>query len=411
MKHWFLITGIFGFVTVAETLHAGDWPQILGPRRNGEASGEKLPDAWPAGGPPVVWRKELGEGYAGPAVSQNRVYLFHRDGNHEVLEAFAAADGQRLWSRSFEATYRGGVNTDKGPRCVPTVSGDRVVVFGAAGDLHCVAAANGDAIWSRELYADFKGDLGYFGAGSSPLVVDDLVVVNVGGKDAGVVAVALKDGRTVWKSTKEGASYSSPIVILDGGTKKIVCVTRLSAILLAAKDGRQLGSLEFGRRGPTVNAATPLAINEQLFLTASYGIGAKLIRWEKDQPKVVWENDSSMSSQYSTSVHRGGNLYGIHGREDMDADLRCIEASTGKVRWSEADFGVAHLILAGERLLILKPNGTLILAEATPEKYRALSQSRIAPVITRALPALADGRLFVRTNVNATGELLAIDVR
>jgi hypothetical protein len=223
--------------------------------------------------------------------------------------------------------------------------------------------------------------------------------------------VGLKDGRTVWKSTKEGASYASPIVLQDGGVKKIACVTRLSAVLLAAKDGRQLGSLEFGRRGPTVNAATPIVVNGQLFLTASYGIGAKLVRWEKDQPKVVWENDSSMSSQYSTSVHRGGNLFGIHGREDMDADLRCIDALSGKVRWSEAGFGVAHLILSGDRLLILKPNGTLILAEATPERFSPLSEYRMATATTRALPALADGRFFARTNAGATGQLLAIDVR
>jgi hypothetical protein len=117
-----------------------------------------------------------------------------------------------------------------------------------------------------------------------------------------------------------------------------------------------------------------------------------------------------MSSQYATPVERDGFLYGIHGREDVGvAELRCIEAATGKVRWKKSSYGVAHLILAGDKLLIQKSDGQIALAAADPEKYRELATARVSPGPTRALPALSNGRLFVRSG-SGGGELLCLQV-
>lgn len=393
---------------VAASSLAGDWPQILGPSRDGRAVDETLPDRWPAGGPKTVWSVPAGEGFAGPAIADGKVVFFHRVQGNEQVDALDVSTGKPAWNRTFPASYRGGVNADRGPRCVPTIVGDRAYLFGAAGDLRCVSLKTGEPLWSRALYEDYEGDLGYFGAGTSPLVVQDSVLVNVGGRNAGIVAVSTEDGATKWKATQEGASYASPIAYQDAGQTRVVFVTRLNAVLLDPRDGRVIQSIDFGKRGPTVNAATPLRFDQRLFLTASYGIGARMLKLEKDQWEPIWSNDTSMSSQYATSVYRSGYLYGIHGREDVDADLRCVEASTGKVAWSVNNFGVAHLILAGDKLLVLANSGELTLARASEKKFDVIGKSRVASATIRALPAISNGRVFFRTNDSGESKLYAL---
>jgi outer membrane protein assembly factor BamB len=382
----------------------------LGPHRSGVAEGETVAIKWPSAGPPLAWSHSLGSGYAGPAASGGRVVVFHRVGEAERVETLDAASGRTLWKADFEASYGGGINPDTGPRCVPLIHKDRVIVFGAAGDLHCVALADGKKLWSRAAYADFDGDEGYFGAGSSPLAVGDVVLVNVGGREAGLVGFSLADGRTLWKSTDERASYSSPTYAEIGGKPHAIFVTRLSAISVDPATGDVRFQFPFGMRGPTVNAATPLVFEgNHLFVSASYGIGAVCSRIEGGTAKTVWASDEAMSSQYTTCVYRDGYLYGVDGREDIgEASLRCVDAKTGKVAWSEDGFGVAHLILAGDKLLAVANDGRLVIAEASPKAYRKLASATLFDepgVAVRALPALAGGRLYVRGSIGSGGKL------
>lgn len=404
------MTLVTGRTTVSR---AGDWPQILGPDRNGAARGESLPEAWPAVGPKQRWSQPIGEGYAGPAVAGSRVIVFHRTKDGERVDAFDAKSGKSLWGTDFPANYRGGIDPDRGPRCVPVIQKDRVIVFGAAGDLRCLNLSDGRELWSRAAYADFQGDEGYFGAGSSPLVVEDRVLVNVGGaKGAGIVAFSLATGQTLWKSFTDDASYSSPTLATLGDKPAAIFVTRLNCVAVSPESGEVRFQFPFGKRGPTVNAATPIIADGQLVLTASYGIGARVAPLAS-ATKPLWENDDSLSSQYSTPVYHAGHLYGIHGREDVGgAELRCVDPRTGKVAWSESGFGVANLILAGDKLLIVKTDGTVVLAQANPRSFRKLGQAQITNATTRALPALAAGNLYLRTNEGrgGGGKLLCADV-
>lgn len=389
---------------------AGDWPQILGPGRNGHAQGEKLSDSWPAGGPSVLWRYPLGSGYAGAAVAGDRVIAFQRVGSSERVECLAANDGRSQWKADFAATYRGGVDPDTGPRCVPLLAAGVAYCLGAAGDLHAVELSSGKKLWSRALYADYAGDEGYFGAGSTPILISGKLLVNVGGRGAGIVALDPSTGKTAWQASDEAASYSSPAAAKVGGRDVAVFITRLSCVVADPAKGRVTKLFPFGMRGPTVNAATPLILDDKVLATASYGVGATLAPLSNDSAKPVWSSDNAMSSQYSTPVEREGFLYGIHGREDQGvAELRCIEAATGKVRWSQKGYGIAHLIRAGDKLLLQKADGQLALAAADPAAYRELASARVASVPTRALPALSNGRLYVRTG-SGGGELICLEV-
>jgi outer membrane protein assembly factor BamB len=407
-RPWLLAIASWAFF--AAVSRAGDWPQILGPNRNGQAEGEQLNGTWPASGPKVLWRYTLGSGYAGAAVVGERTIVFHRVGSSERVECLDAAKGKSLWKADFAASYRGGFDPDIGPRCVPLVAGETVYCFGAAGDLHAVSLAAGKELWSRSLYADYSGDEGYFGAGSTPILVGGKLLVNVGGRGAGIVALDPASGKTLWKASDDAASYSSPAAVSSGGQNKAVFVTRMNCVLADPATGRVTTLFPFGKRGPTVNAATPLVVGGKLFVTASYGVGAALASLDGASAKPIWSNDETMSSQYSTPVEHNGFLYGIHGREDVGvAELRCIEAATGKVQWSKTGYGVAHLILVGDKLLIQKADGQIALAAADPATYRELAAARIVNSPTRALPALSGGRLFVRAG-SGGGELICLEV-
>ena len=381
---------------VARPLTAGDWPQILGMHRNGVAVDENLGEV-PQIPNEITWRHAVGEGYAGPAVVGDRVVVFHRVDDKERVEALEMDSGKPIWRQDFDAYYRPGVNPDTGPRCVPTIHDDVCVLFGAAGVAHAVNMKNGNRIWSRDLYADYQGRDGYFGAGSSPVVIHDRVLFNVGGTKAGVVALDLKTGKTAWATTNQGASYSSPITYsLDGKTYALF-VTRLNAILIDVAVGNVVAQTPFGKRGPTVNAASPLAFEDRVFLTASYGVGAKLFQLRGNGFQPIWQNDTSLSSQYNTPVYFEGAIFGIHGREDLGtAALRCIAAKTGKVLWNQDDFGVAHLILAQKFLIALTIEGTAIVFDARQDRYREVSRAQVSQSTTRAIPALSNGRLVFR---------------
>jgi outer membrane protein assembly factor BamB len=388
---------------------AGDWPQILGPGRNGiAAADEKLADRWPEGGPKLVWQREgLGSGFAGVAVAAGKVVLFHRVDDEEIAECLDAATGKPLWKASFPTTFRGGVSPDHGPRCVPVVHKDQILLYGAGGDLRCLAAADGKRLWSRAAFKDFGAPDGYFGAGSSPIVIGERVLVNVGGhrRGAGIVAFSLDKGETLWKATDNEASYSSPITATIGGTEQAteqaieqaIFVTRLQTLAINPASGKVSWSIRFGSRGANVNAANPLVIDGHLFLSASYGIGAVYAKLTDRGPEVVWKNDDVMSSQYTTCVAKDGYLYGIDGREDLgEAQLRCIDPKAGKVVWSKDGLGKGTLILADGKILIQTTAGRLHLTEASPTGYRELASAEVAGPKTFALPALAGGRLYVR---------------
>ncbi len=385
---------------------AGDWPQILGPRRNGVAVDEKPIEPWPVDGPKVAWSFPVGSGYAGPVVVGQRAIMFHRLGEIERVEAIDLATGKSTWKTDYPATYSGGYNSDNGPRCVPLVAGELVIVFGAAGHLHALKLEDGAKLWSRDTQADYPGPGSYFGAGSTPIVAGKNVLLNVGGRDAGIVAFELATGKTAWKKTDERASYSSPTKVQIDGQEQVIFVTRMNTIGIDPASGAELFRFAFGARGPTVNAASPLVFNNQLFVSAAYGVGGLLARLSKNSATQVWANDTTMSSQYSTCVQRDGFLYGTHGREDFaNGELRCIAAQTGKVQWSAPGFGVAHVILVNDRLVILNHQGHLVLAAASPDAFDSLATAQVSPNITRAMPAYAQGQFLFRENAGNGGTL------
>jgi len=403
MRKWFRtnisIAILLGFLAVLNSVgQAGEWPQILGPNRNAIADGEKLLTRWPSTSPKTVWQIPVGRGYAGIAVAAGKAIVFDRQANHEVLTARDAKTGNELWSAKTPVRYDSSIAPDDGPRCVPLIHDGKVFALGVAGALRCHDLANGDKRWQRELLKDFDVPPSYFGVGSTPVVVGDKLLVNVGGREgAGIVAFNIADGTRAWKATDEGASYSSPTVTTIGGKTLAVFVTRLNVVGLDSATGEVRFRFPFGQRGPTVNAATPLVIDSHLFVSSSYGVGAVWAKLTPTGAKELWRSDEVMSSQYTTCVYKDGALFGIDGRQDLPpAHLRCFDPRTQKVFWTEENFGTGNLILAGDKLLILKTDGELILAAADKSRYRQLARAQVLEGTAQPLPALARGLLYVR---------------
>ncbi|OFW36044.1 MAG: hypothetical protein A3F70_19190 [Acidobacteria bacterium RIFCSPLOWO2_12_FULL_67_14] len=387
---------------------AQDWPQLLGADRTGVYRGPAPADTWGPQGPTVVWRKRVGQGFSGPVVAQGRVILFHRVGNEEVVEALNVRTGATEWRYAYPTSYRDDLGFDEGPRAVPVVAGGIVYTFGAEGQLHAVDLAKGTRVWSVDTMRRFNVRKGFFGAAGSPLVEDGRVVANVGGPNAGIVAFDARSGRQLWAATSDEASYSSPAAATIGGRRVAIFLTRAGLVGLDPSTGTVLFQRPWrARMAASVNAATPLVIGDLLFVSAEYGPGAGLFRVNGTTLDPLWASDEALTNHYATSIHHEGHLYGFHGRQEFGQSFRAVELRTGKVRWSEERFLAGTVTLAGDRLVILRERGELVIAPASPDGFRPLARAQILPPTVRAYPALSDGFLFARNE----DTLVCVDLR
>lgn len=390
-------------------ISAGDWPQLLGPERDGIYRGEPIRSDWSDGEPVVLWSVDLGEGFAGPVAADGTVYIAHRVGDEQVLDALRVDDGGRVWRATQPTRYRDDFGFNGGPRATPVVYGERIFTFGADGVLQAVDRSTGNQLWQVELRQDFAFDKGFFGASSSPLVVGDRLLLNVGDRDgAGVVAFSTESGAVSWKASNDGASYSSPRMASLGGKPRAVFFTREGLLVLDPDSGAIVEQLRWRARiNASVNAATPIVVGQRIFLSSSYGTGAVLLELGEQGLGEVWRSDRSLTNHYATSLHHEGFLYGFHGRQESGPSLRCVRLEDGEVMWSEDRFGAGSLLLVGEHLLILRESGELLLAPASPDGFRIAGRTRILSGETRAYPALADGVLLARDD----RRLVAVDLR
>lgn len=405
-------------------LHA-DWPGLLGPRRDGHAvPGTMLADKVPLELKPT-WQIPAGQGYAGAAIRDRQAVLYQRDGNEDVLRLVDLNGGKVRWRTAFPATYRQGIDEDKGPRSVPQIVGDWVVVHSASGSVHCVALADGKIRWSRDLRKEYGADDGYFGAGNTPLVAGVVVIVNVGAKkkNAGIVAISLLDGSTFWTATDADAGYASPILYPSSGSagddsQTAIVPTRLTTYGIDPKTGQVRWEFPFGQRGPTVNAATPIILKQgRILQTASYGIGYVNVAVGKDGMEIVRKGDE-IASQYATPVAVDTLVFASDGREDGGfSTYKCLQPDTGKIVWEQIGMPICHTIAIEAQgsegkasLLVVGIDGRVWLTPANDQGFKPFWQTQLPIGKYRALPALSGNKLLVRTSLSPDAQWMCFDL-
>ena len=374
-----------------------DWPQFLGPGRNGVYSGP-LAAAWPKSGPAVLWKLDVGQGFSAPVVARGRVILFHRRENQAIVESLDAATGKRVWQAVYPTDYRDDFGFDEGPRAAPAVTGERIYTFGAEGVLQALDFSTGKRVWSVDTRQKFGAPKGFFGAACSPLVDDGRVLMNIGGPNgAGVGAFDAATGKVLWTATNDEAGYSAPIVATIAGVRHALFWTRAGLVDADPATGKVRFQFPWRSRShASVNAAAPVVVGNLVFLSASYGTGATLLQIDGTSAKQLWASDDALSNHYATSVYRDGYMYGYHGRQEFGQSLRAIELKTGKVQWNVDGFGAGTVTLAGDRLLLIRENGETVIAPASPKEFRPIARAQLLPAVVRSYPALVDGRLYVR---------------
>lgn len=399
----FLSLPVF-IVTVSTSmgLTAADWPQFLGPDRKGvaDASEPALSDSFKAE-PDQVWERSVGSGFAGPVVSGGKVILFHREGSDMTTEALDAKTGKELWRTTYVTDYVDSFGFDNGPRATPCVAGGKVFTHGPEGRVTALDLSTGKELWAYDTASAVNSQQGFFGRAPSPLVVEGKVIIAAGGslgdKPAGLIALDAVTGKLVWNSTEDEAGYASP-VLCEG---MILAWMRNKLWLVNPETGFVLDSLRLrSSMDASVNAATPVPCGDgRWFISAGYGVGAHLFKITPLQTpgfEEIWDKPKVMDCHYSTPVFKDGFLYGFDGRQETGQTLRCIEVTTGKVRWESPGIPGGTLIRTGDKLLVVTEQGELWIVRATPEKFDQLTAMQILRSSHRSHAAFADGLLYAR---------------
>jgi outer membrane protein assembly factor BamB len=390
---------------ISSVAAAGDWPQWLGPSRDA-TSCEKVA-AWKEP-PKALWRQPAGDGHSSPVVTGGRVY-FHakvRDKDEEEVVALDAATGKEIWRTPYP---RGPFSNPfgNGPRATPVVSGNRIYTYGVTGFLTCLDTTSGKQLWQVDTRREFNPPSLLFGASCSPILVGDNVLVNVGAKEASIVAFQKDTGKVAWKSQDDVASYSSPIRFGEGAAEQVVFLTGSRLLSLKPTDGTLLWDYPL-KDDLFESSTTPLRAGDVL-IAASITFGSVGLKLESkdDKPaaRELWKN-RALTCYFSTPVAVGKeHVYMVTGtvpspfqKKKPEATLRCIETATGKETWSKPNIGTYHasLIRTGDdKLLLLDDAGNLMLLEPSVKEYHELVRANVCGK-TWAHPALAEGRLYVR---------------
>jgi outer membrane protein assembly factor BamB len=384
----------------ASCVAAQDWPQWRGPNREARATGFKAPATWPKE-LTQKWKVTVGDGVATPALVGDKLYVFSRQEGKEVLRCLDAANGKELWQDRYAADApRGPSSRFPGPRASPAVAADKVVTLGASGALSCFDTA-GKKEWRKE----FKGVPRFF-TSCSPLLVDGLAIVQVGGeRSGGIAAYELASGNEKWKWSGDGTAYASPVLLTLGGTKVSVAETAGNIVAVGVADGKLLWKTPFavrGRRG--YNACTPVLAGHDTIVYSGSDRGTTAVQLEKKGDKVtakeLWSN-SENSVQFNSPVVANGLVFGISARDQ----LFCINAKSGKTAWTtplRGGRGYGSIVAAGSVLFALNPSGRLVVFEPTDKGFKQLASYKVADGGTYAYPVVAGNRVFVKDSNSLT---------
>lgn len=427
---------IMCFLVLSSSLFAEDWPQWMGPKRDNVWRETGILEKYPEGGPKVVWRAPVAGGYAGPSVSEGRVYVmdyvtsenvkvdnFDRkqfSGSERIL-CLEEATGKELWKHEYAVRY--GISYPAGPRCTPTVHEGKVYALGAEGHLHCLEAKSGDVVWSKHFPKDYQADTPLWGYAAHPLVDGQKLICIVGGKNGSHAVAFDKDtGKEIWRAldTKE-PGYVPPKIIEAGGVRQLILLHPMALVSLDPETGKTYWQEPYEAENGAV-IMTPVHAGNLLY-AGGFSNKNLLVELDPDEPaaKVLWRDKpkSAISPINVQPFLDKGTLYGF----DQNGFLYGVEFATGKRLWQTGkpinserpvNSATAFLVKNGERFWMFSERGELLITKLSPKGYEEIDRAKVIEPTNTAFgrdvvwcpPAWANRRLYVRNDK----ECLCIDL-
>jgi outer membrane protein assembly factor BamB len=401
-------------VLASLSLVAADWPQWRGSNRDGKVADFKAPATWPAE-LKRGWSVKVGDGVATPALVGDRLYVHSREGGNEVVRCLNAATGDEIWKDEYPvAAVDNQARSFPGPRCSPAVADGKVVTLSVRGQLRCYDASSGKNLWSKD---DFKSWPMFF-TSASPIIVDGLVIAQLGGQGNGTVAAYdLVSGEQKWKWSGAPTSYSSPMLMTVDGTKLIIGQVGDGIVAINAADGKHVWEMYYEGGGSRYKAATPIITGDTLIYLDGPARAVKLAKeGDKFVSTKLWSNQESRV-EYNTPILKNGLLFGLTGRNE----LFCVDTKDGKTLWSSAiaptpaaaptppaggkgkgrgmgggQAGYGSIVDAGLVLFALTPSSQLVVYEPSDKEFKQLASYKVADKATHAYPIVTGNRIYVK---------------
>jgi outer membrane protein assembly factor BamB len=422
------------FLSLAASLHADDWPQWMGPKRDAVWREDGILDKFPKGGPKELWRVKIKGGYSGPAVADGQVYVMDFDtdadtkdlsspnkrpkikGKERVL-CLNAKDGKEVWKHEYDCEYT--ISYPAGPRCTPTVRDGKVYTLGAEGNLFCLDARKGKVIWEKNFKKDYGARTAIWGYASHPLVDGKKLICVVGGKGSVVVAFNKDNGKEIWKAvTASEQGYSAPTIVTAAGKRQLLVWDAEKINSLDPEKGSEYWTVDL-KPAYGMSIMTPRVEKDVLFAGA-IGPVSVAVELSKDGDKVavkeLWRNsgnrDTSVAPINMTPFVEDGVIYGF----DQPSQLRAVELKTGKRLWETLEplsvkkplgnSGTGFLVKNGERFWLFTERGELILCKLSRAKYEEIGRAKLleptGPGFGRDVvwthPAFANRCVFARND-------------
>lgn len=387
-----------------------DFPQFLGPDRNGSLSGRGLARDWTAHPPRLVWKLPIGPGWSGFAVVGDYAVTQQQLEELELVVCYSLKSGEVLWSHGNRVRFSSVIAGD-GPRATPTIAEGRVFALGSTGILNALALADGSPLWDTDILVDHAAKPLPWGQSGSPLVVDGLVVVNPGGPQGhSLAAYDAVSGELRWHAGNDAASYASPTLVTLAGKQQIVMVNQFSVTGHDPATGTLLwtypppGLKDHTWLSQDPKVPQPLAVSpNRLLIAAGYGLGSMLLELEPRsggdwQVRELWDGfNRHLKPKFTNLVLHEGHVYGL----DDGTALTCLEIATGERRWKQGRYGHGQVLLVDDLLLVQSDTGRVALVEASPRGYRELASFQAIEGKTWNTPTLAGRMLLVRNDREA----------
>ena len=400
MRTQIALTGVLVFIS-AGTCLAEDWPQFLGPARNGVSAETKLIETFPEEGPEILWRQPLGTSMSGIAVSDGVAYTLYQNEDQQLV-AMDALTGETKWTTPIAPAYENAMGN--GPRATPAVHDGMVYAFSGEGILAAVEAASGKMKWSVNTPKDLVCKPAEYGMASSPLVTGDSIIVQVGSHRGTVAAFDRTTGKRKWVAGEGYAGYSSPVLTTLAGKEQIVALVGAEVMGIDPADGKMLWNHEF-ITDFNCNTATPVRLDEgSLLISAGENHGSMILKITSEDGALSAEEgwsslgkDSVLRAEWQTPVQLDGHVYALDnvGGAGPITNLVCLRVADGEVAWGVPRFGKSNLILADGKLFISTMRGELVIVTATPDSFQETGRAVVLGS-TRQAPVIANGRLYLR---------------